>query len=236
LGRRRFGGVETRDLRLGIRIDRMARMRSRPGNVLRVSEIGVDRREERSSILVVCSGNLCRSPLAEALLRRLLEERFGSEAPMVRSAGTIAIAGSAATPQSVRVAAEHGLDTSTHTAARLEREMIGRADLIVAMAAEHRDQVAMIDPEAIARTFTLKELVRLLGELPAPPAEASLVDRIGEADELRGHSLGIVGDDDIVDPIGSPIETYRAVAWELSTWIQDLVDGLFGPADDRMRA
>ena len=213
----------------------MARMRSRPGNVLRVSEIGVDRREERSSILVVCSGNLCRSPLAEALLRRLLEERFGSEAPTVRSAGTIAIAGSAATPEGVRVAAEHGLDTSTHTAARLEREMIGRADLIVAMAADHRDQVAMIDPEAIARTFTLKELVRLLGELPPPLQKRRWSNGSGR----RTSSVVTPGDRRRRRHRGSDRLADRDLPGGrvgLSTWIQDLVDGLFGPADDRMRA
>lgn len=206
-----------------------------PGNVLWMSEIVVPQPDRAPSILIVCSGNLCRSPLAEAFLRRRLDQRFGSDAPRVRSAGTIAMAGSAATDECVVVAAEHGLDTSRHAAARLEHGLVDRTDLILAMAAEHRDRIASIDPGATARTFTLKELVRLLGDLP-PPAGETLAERIGEAHELRGRSPRIVGEDDIVDPIGSPIETYRAVAWELSTWIDDLVDGLFGPAEDRLRA
>lgn len=179
------------------------------------------------SILVVCSGNLCRSPLAEALLRRRLDERLGDEAPAVRSAGTIAVAGSPATPEGVLVAAEHGLDTSTHAATRLERELLREPDLILAMAAEHRERVVAMEPEVARKTFTLKELVRLLEGSP-PAAGATLVERVAAANERRGAEPGPADDEDVADPIGFPIETYRAVAWELSDLTDRLVKGLFG--------
>lgn len=179
------------------------------------------------SILVVCSGNLCRSPLAQALLRRRLAERLGDAAPTVRSAGTMAVDGAPATPEGVRVAAEHGLDTSGHAATRLEPGLLREPELVLAMAAEHRDRVAGMDPDAANRTFTLKELVRLLEELP-PAAGETLGDRVAAANERRGAGSHH-RDDDVADPIGYPIETYRAVAWELSDWTDRLVNGLFGP-------
>lgn len=178
------------------------------------------------SILVVCSGNLCRSPLAEAILRRRLVHQLGDAAPTVRSAGTIAVDGEPVTPEGELVAAEHGLDTSRHAATRLEPTLLRGSELVVAMAAEHRAHVAAMDPVAADRTFTLKELVRLLEELP-PPAGETVEERVAAANERRSGGSHD-GDEDVADPIGYPIETYRAIAWELSGWIERLVDGIFG--------
>jgi protein-tyrosine phosphatase len=179
------------------------------------------------SILVVCSGNLCRSPLAEAFLRRRLEERFPGGAVTVRSAGTIAWPGSPATPEGVVVAREHGLDTSAHAATPLAKALVDRADLVLAMAAEHREAVEALRPEHAAKTFTLKELVRLLDELPPPDDGASLEARLSQAHALRG-GVPPLPDEDVADPIGLPLETYRAVAWEVSDLLDRLVVGLFG--------
>jgi protein-tyrosine phosphatase len=178
------------------------------------------------SILVVCSGNLCRSPLAEAFLRRRLEERFPGGEVTVRSAGTIAWPGSPATPEGVVVAREHGLDTSSHAATPLAEALVDGADLVLAMAAEHRAAVEALRPEHGAKTFTLKELVRLLDELPPP--DGSLEARLSQAHALR-EGVPPRPDEDVADPIGLPLETYRAVAWELSTFTDRLVEGLFGP-------
>jgi hypothetical protein len=82
------------------------------------------------------------------------------------------------------------------------------------------------------RTFTLKELVRLLGSLPAVAPGAGpdiLHERIAEAS--RARAAGFSGnplDEDIADPLGLPMQTYRAVAWELDEWIDRLLDGLYG--------
>jgi protein-tyrosine phosphatase len=116
----------------------------------------------------------------------------------------------------------------------LRPEHVDEADLVVAMAGEHRDAIASAVPDAAGRTFTLKELVRLLEALPEAADDASLPDRIDAAAQLRRTgSVGNPHDDDIVDPLGMPVESFRAVAWELGEWIERLVDGLVGRASAR---
>lgn len=191
------------------------------------------------SILVVCTGNVCRSPLAEAFLRHTLESRFPGAAPEVSSAGTSGWEGSPAHPDSVAVARERDVDISSHLARRLVRGMVDEADLVLAMAGEHRDAIAGGVPEAAARTFTLKELVRLLEALPpAPFAErfdlSAIRGRVAEAAELRaGGFEGRPYDEDVSDPLGLPPETFRAVAWDLEEWCDRLVQGLFGKVPAR---
>lgn len=186
-----------------------------------------------ASILVVCTGNVCRSPIAEGMLRRGLHARFGDVAPRVGSAGTAGWGGSPAMPESVVAAAERGVDIAAHVARRLTSDHVRAADLVVAMAAEHRDRIVHAVPEAAGRTFTLKELTRLLEALPLGEGGAafprSWQHRVAEADALRrGKTASRRDDEDIVDPLGLPIEGYRAVAWELEEWCERLVDGLAG--------
>jgi protein-tyrosine phosphatase len=186
-----------------------------------------------TSILVVCTGNVCRSPIAEGLLRDVLHQRFGDRAPHVSSAGTAGWEGEGAMRESIVAAAERGTDISGHVARRLTGTMVEHASLIVAMAAEHRDAISRFDAGTAHKTFTLKELVRLLEDLQ--PAQLSsepapLEDRIAAADARRREGFaGNPHDEDVVDPLGMPMESFRAIAWELDEWVHRLVDGLYGP-------
>lgn len=193
-----------------------------------------------TSILVVCTGNVCRSPIAEGLLRDALAERFGDAAPHVGSAGTAGWEGDGAMKESVAAAAERGTDISGHVARKVTGTMVEHATLVVAMAAEHRDALSRFDPDTAHKTFTLKELVRLLEELDpvaatagpegADAGAAPLAARVAEADTLRrGGFAGNPHDEDVVDPLGMPMESYRAIAWELDEWVSRLVTGLYGP-------
>jgi protein-tyrosine phosphatase len=183
------------------------------------------------SILVICTGNICRSPMAEGFLRATLRRRFGDRAPTVASAGTTGWEGSAAMPESVEAAEERGVDISGHVARRLTRGDVFDADVVVAMAAEHRDAVSRAMPEAADRTFTLKELVRLLEALPPPTGPDDLPDRVARADDVRrGGFAGNPHDEDIVDPLGLPLESFRAIAWELDEWTVRLAQSLYGSA------
>jgi protein-tyrosine phosphatase len=161
-------------------------------------------------ILVVCTGNVCRSPMAEGFLRAALEERLGDAAPRVTSAGTMGWDGSGAMDESIWVAGEHGVDIATHLARRLSADMVAEADLVVCMAGEHRDAITRTWPEAASKTFTLKELVRVL---EASPAEGSLAERIASASAARNGSSP--AGEDVRDPLGDPIDVYREVAAEL---------------------
>ena len=180
-------------------------------------------------VLVVCTGNVCRSPIAEGLLRAALEAKLGDQAPSVASAGTMGWVGSGADPASVEAAAERGVDISAHRARELRSDEVLAADLVLAMARDHEDALVDLAP---TRTFTLKQLVRLLEALPAPgpgDPDAMLTARIADADDLRRNGFeGYPYDEDVTDPLGMPLESFRAIAWELDEWCGRLADGLFG--------
>jgi len=181
-----------------------------------------------AGILVVCSGNICRSPIAEGLLRRALERRLDDAAPPVASAGTIAVDGAPAMPESIEAARERGADIRAHAARHLTPALVDDADLIVGMAAEHREAVGRLSAGAAARTFTLKELTRLLEARTASDPQPGLEARVGEAAAARaGGAPANRFDEDVVDPLGMPLETYRAIAWELDEWIARLVAALY---------
>ena len=188
-----------------------------------------------ASVLVVCTGNVCRSPIAEGMLRAAFVERLGEGAPEVASAGTMGWEGSGADPNSIAAAAERGVDISAHVARTLSTPELRSADLVLAMSPEHADAVRRADPAAADKTFTLKELVRLVEALPEPGGE-NLGDRVAASDALRREGFeGNPHDLDVADPLGMPLESFRAVAWELGEWCARLADGLVGRAPARAR-
>lgn len=127
------------------------------------------------TILLVCTGNTCRSPMAEALLRRALAE--AGVAHEVRSAGTAPLEGAPASEGSYLVALEHGVDLSAHRARRLTRELVQDADLILTMSRRHLERVEALGGEGKAHLF---------GEFAGKTgADAEVADPMGG--ELDGY-------------------------------------------------
>ena len=180
---------------------------------------------------MVCTGNICRSPMVEAFIRHELEAR-GIDGISVESSGISGWEESPATAEAIDALQEYGLDLSEHRARRFDPPMANSADLVVALSAEHRDAVAQVAPEAVSRTFTLKELVHLLGavHLSSPDGNADHALRVSvmaAADRRAEDADRGLLDEDVSDPIGLGIETYRALAWEIQDLSRRMVEGLF---------
>jgi protein-tyrosine phosphatase len=157
----------------------------------------------------------------------------------VRSAGTWARPGYGATDEAVAVAAERGIDIAGHRTTTFAPELAEWADVVITMTAEQRDEVLHMAPSSAPRTFTLKELVAILGVLPpaeGPPSRESLLARVAEADRLRHEGAAPrPADEDVADPLGLGMEAYRATAWEIEELVDAAVRGLAGqpvPAEE----
>lgn len=104
-------------------------------------------------ILVLCLGNVCRSPMAEVLLRA----RLGEQAPgiAVRSAGLQAPVGEPAAADALAIAAAHGLDIAGHRSRQLDPEMLRWAELVLVMEKAQREALIAADPSVSGKVFLL---------------------------------------------------------------------------------
>ncbi|MBK9179283.1 MAG: low molecular weight phosphatase family protein [Acidimicrobiales bacterium] len=174
-------------------------------------------------MLLVCTGNVCRSPMAEALLRSRLDRR--GAAATVRSAGTAATLGPA-DPRAVAALATRGIDLSGHVSRPLTPELVNGADLLLAMAREHLREAVVSVPAAFARSYTLKELVRRARRV-GPRVDGEPLDAwLARTHEGRSPRdlLGYDGDDDVADPLGGDQADFERTADELDALLATVVD------------
>jgi protein-tyrosine phosphatase len=95
-----------------------------------------------NNLLVICIGNICRSPMAQGLLRKAFPEKT------VRSAGIDALVGNPADPYSIQIMQEQGIDISGHRAQKLTGRMVSEADLILTMDSEQKRYIERVYPAA----------------------------------------------------------------------------------------
>jgi protein-tyrosine phosphatase len=174
---------------------------------------------EPFGVLFVCTGNICRSPTAEALARRELA-RYPGVPIQVSSAGSHALEGNPAASRSMLAASTRGASLERHFARELTRRRVRSAGVILCMAAEHRPFVLSYDRAAASRTFLLATFARVAGEwdwLAASPAEL-----VALAAEHGREQQG----DDIDDPLGHPAEAYAACAERLDGLVTPVIAAL----------
>ena len=174
-------------------------------------------------ILVVCTANVCRSPVAERLLAQRLETK-GIDAE-VRSAGTHG-GHHRVHKDTIRAAREVDVGLTDHESRRLSAELIEHdgADLVITMTREHLREVVAMAPQAWPRTFTLKELVRRgSGVGISDGAIADWLSAAG-ADRRAADLMMPSVDDDLIDPYGGPYQGHVAMVHE----VNDLTTRLAG--------
>lgn len=109
-------------------------------------------------ILIVCTGNICRSPMATGLLRQRLAEDGLDGDVMVYSVGTWGLDGEPASEHAVHVMAERGVDISDHRARTLQRYDVESADLILTMEERHRRSIFYAQPGMLRKVFLFSEM------------------------------------------------------------------------------
>jgi protein-tyrosine phosphatase len=199
-------------------------------------------------LLFVCTGNLCRSPVAERLTLAKAEQALGPAAATVRvrSAGVGTTDGRPMDPNSARALADLGGRPEAFLSRQIQPGDAVGADLTLTMTGQHRHQVLKRSPRALRRTFTLAEAVALmelvdpreLTAITALPMERRAGELAARLNDARLHRRTSPADD-IADPIGQPRRVHREVAETIEGHLEIITQLLFAslpPATVMMQA
>jgi protein-tyrosine-phosphatase len=120
------------------------------------------------SILIVCTANICRSPMAEAILKQLVAKRSDAEQWHIESAGTWANYGSPAAVLSQEVIKGMGMDISNHQSKPVTPELLQHFDLILTMEEQHKEAMTIEFGQYADRIYLLSEMIGLVESIPDP--------------------------------------------------------------------
>ena len=149
-------------------------------------------------ILFVCTGNICRSPFAEGLLKKLVQKK-GLNDIVIDSAGLLALPGNNATSLAQRVSAEYDVDLSDHISKSVKEDIVNRSDFILVMENSHAKDLLYAFPEAEDKVFLIRRFARF-------------------GSEDRG----------IADPYGLNYEAYRFCFLDIQDGVSGLTEYLSG--------
>jgi protein-tyrosine phosphatase len=183
-----------------------------------------------ATVLVVCTGNICRSPAVERLLAHALGPAAGVA---VGSAGVRAVVGAPMSAPMVELVEAAGASAAGFTARQVTAPLVEGADLVLAMTRAHRAAVVEIVPAAVRRTFTVRELARLLadvdpGALPSGPVPERLGALLPLAAAQRGRRTSDPREDDVVDPYGGGSRLYALAFGQLEPAVRTISEHLLG--------
>jgi protein-tyrosine phosphatase len=172
-----------------------------------------------TTIVVVCHANVCRSPMAAALLRARLSA-IGVDAT-VSSAGLLEPGHPAAAFVS-EVMQDRGIDTDDHRSAQINAALVGDADMVLTMERAQLREVVLSFPPAFPHCYTLKEIVRRAEQVGPRQPDESIADWLARVHSGRQTSmlLGRDAADDVDDPMGGSRADFERTALELD----DLLD------------
>lgn len=169
-------------------------------------------------LLFVCTGNICRSPIAERL-SAAWSARTDTADIAASSAGTRAVVGSPMEPKAAQVLSDLGGSPAGFVARQINPVVASSADLVLTMTEEHRDAVLKISPRQLKRTFTLLEAAHI--------ARAIGRGTIAELSAARG-SVGRPENADVPDPIGRSAIVFEDVGSRIESALLELLPRLDG--------
>jgi protein-tyrosine phosphatase len=164
------------------------------------------------TVLTVCHGNICRSPVAQYLLAEALGERFS-----LSSAGVGAVVGWPVHELMTQYLKADGIDPAGFAARQLDGKLIAGAELLLTMTRRQRAWIAEESPAAIKRTFTILEFARL-AELVTAESVSELIRKAAAARAVYPPDDPAI--DDIADPYGHPEEAFTVAYTEVKKAVE----------------
>ena len=112
-------------------------------------------------VLFICTGNTCRSPMAKALLEKLIQQKSRQDFYEVDSVGLFAVDGLSASQEAIEVLRHENVDLTSHQSQSIVDQIVNWADIIITMTKNHYEQLLDLYPAANDRVFTFSELAGL---------------------------------------------------------------------------